>query len=174
MRRVMSVVAMTLAAALATGMFAARAGSQTKTPGGFDQLKALTGTWEAVTSEGTTINTIRLVSNDTAVEETFQSKDGKMHTQMVTMYTPDGARVALTHYCSMGNQPHMETPAVNAGQKAFDFSFTGAGNLADANGPHMHHMLLEIKDADHFSETWTMDGGGKGQKMTFNFVRTKS
>lgn len=173
MRKVTSFVAVVAVAALAIGMFAARAGSQTKAAGGFDQLKALTGTWEASTSEGITLNTIRLVSNNTAVEETFQSKDGNEHTQMVTMYTPDGERVAMTHYCSIGNQPHMETSAVSAGQKAFDFSFTGAGNLADAKGPHMHHMLLEIKDADHFSETWTMSANGNEQKMTFNFARTK-
>jgi hypothetical protein len=173
MRRVISVVAVVAVAALAIGMFAARAESQTKAASGFDQLKALTGTWESSTSEGVTINTIRLVSNNTAVEETFQSRDGNMHTQMVTMYTPDGERVAMTHYCSIGNQPHMETPAVSANQKDFDFSFINIGNLADAKGPHMHHMLLEIKDADHFSETWTMNANGKEQKETFNFVRTK-
>ena len=173
MRKVTGVGAVVAVAALAIGMFAARAESQTKAAGGFDQLKALTGTWEASTSEGVTINTIRLVSNNTAVEETFQSKDGNMHTQMVTMYTPDGERVAMTHYCSIGNQPHMETPAVSANQKQFDFSFTSAGNLADANGMHMNHMVLEIKDADHFSETWTMSANGKEQKETFNFVRAK-
>jgi hypothetical protein len=170
MRKAMSVVAV---GALAIGMFAARAGSQSKPASGFEQLKALAGTWEATTSEGTTVNTIRLVSNGTAIEETAQSKDGSTHNQMVTMYSPDGSRIAMTHYCSIGNQPHMETPAVSADQKEFDFSFTGAGNLADSNGPHMHHMLLQIKDADHFSETWTMQTNGNDQKMTFNFARTK-
>jgi hypothetical protein len=169
MRKVMSVVAVGL---LAAGMLAVRAGSQTKAASGFDQLRSLVGTWQANTDEGVTINTIRLVSNDTAIEETFQSKDGN-HNQMITMYTPDGARVAMTHYCSIGNQPHMQTEPVSADQKEFDFAFTGAGNLADEKGPHMHHMTLKIQDADHFTETWTMAGGGQERKATLNFVRTK-
>jgi hypothetical protein len=160
--------------AVAIGLLAGQASSQTKAASGFDQLKALAGTWEAKTSEGTTINTIRLVSNDSAIQETFQSKDGKMHNQMITMYSPDGDRVALTHYCSLGNQPHMETGAVSDGQREFDFSFTGAGNLPDAKGPHMHHLTLRIEDADHFSETWTMSAGGNEQTVTFHFVRGKA
>lgn len=168
MRKMMSVVAVGL---LAAGMLAVRAGSQTKAAGGFEQLKTLVGTWEATTSEGVTVNTLRLVSNDTAIQETAQSKDG-YHNQMITMYTPDGARVALTHYCSIGNQPRMETAAVSADQKEFDFAFTGVGN-ADEKSPHMHHMTLKIQDADHFTETWTMAGNGREQKMTFNFTRTK-
>lgn len=170
MRKTMGVVA---AGLLMAAIFAGRAGSQTKTPGGFDQLKTLVGTWEAKTEEGITINTIRLVSNDTAIEETFQSKDG-MHSQMITMYTPDGARVAMTHYCAIGNQPHMQTEAASADQKVFDFTFTGAGNLPDSKAPHMHHMTLKIQDADHFSETWTMDGNGPEHIAVFNFVRTKA
>jgi hypothetical protein len=171
MRKMMSVVAVGLVAA---GMLAARAESQTKAVGGFDQLKSLVGTWESKNSEGVTVNTIRMVSNNTAIEETFQSKDGNMHTQMVTMYTPDGGRVAMTHYCSIGNQPHMETEALSADQKEFDFTFTGVGNLTDAKGPHMHHMTLKIQDADHFSETWTMSANGQEQKEVFNFVRMKA
>lgn len=171
MRKMMSVVA---AGFLMAAIFAGRAGSQTKAGGGFDQLKTLAGTWEAKTDEGITINTIRVVSNGTAVQETFQSKDGNEHTQMITMYTPDGARVAMTHYCSIGNQPHMETEAVGADQRVFEFTFTGAGNLGDPNAPHMHHMTLKIVDADHFTETWTMDGNGPEHIAVFNFARTKA
>lgn len=165
-------ITLALAGLLVTGIFAARAVSQTKANGGFDQLKMLVGTWEATTSEGVTVNTFRLVSNDTAIEEIAQSKDNT-HNQMITMYTPDGARVAITHYCSIGNQPRMETAAVSGDQKEFDFTFTSAGNLASDKAPHMHHMTLRIQDKDHFSETWTMAGDGSEQAMTFNFTRTK-
>lgn len=171
MRKVMSLVAVGF---LMAAIFAGRAGSQTKASSGFDQLKSLVGTWEAKNEEGITINTIRMVSNGTAIQETFQSKDGNEHTQMITMYTPDGARVAMTHYCSIGNQPHMETEAVSGDQKVFDFAFTGAGNLVDPKAPHMHHMILRIVDRDHFSETWTMDGNGPEHVAVFSFVRTKA
>jgi hypothetical protein len=92
---------------------------------------------------------------------------------MVTLYTADGNRVALTHYCSMGNQPRMESPAVNATPDEFVFAFTGATNLASPEDMHMHRMVLQIDDADHFSETWTMRGKGHDTKTTFNFTRKK-
>jgi hypothetical protein len=130
------------------------------------------GTWEATSSEGKNVTTIRLVSDGTAIQETDQSEGGKHHNQMITMYTPDRDRVAMTHYCSAGNQPRMETAAVSANQKEFDFEFTGIGN-ADAKDPHMHHMTLKIQDADHISETWTFLANGQEQKYTFNLVRTK-
>jgi hypothetical protein len=116
------------------------------------------------------VNTIRLVSNGTALEETFQSSEDN---QMVTLYTPDGNRVALTHYCSMGNQPRMETPALIANQSVFDFSFTGATNLANTADAHMHHMVLQIADRDHFTEAWAFTEKGKQRTETLHFTRKK-
>jgi hypothetical protein len=92
---------------------------------------------------------------------------------MITLYTPDGNKVALTHYCSMGNQPRMETSAVEAGAKQFDFAYMGATNLASESDAHMHHAVLQITDNDHFSETWTMLANGKEISETFRFVRKK-
>src|SRR5271154_994392 len=97
---------------------------QTKPAGGLDRLKTLVGDWQATGEDGKPFSsTFRLVSNDPALEETFQNdKDN----QMVTLYTADGNRVALTHYCSIGNQPHMETPAVAPDANEFAFAFVSA------------------------------------------------
>ncbi|HKN62273.1 MAG TPA: hypothetical protein VJW93_13920 [Candidatus Acidoferrales bacterium] len=159
------------AAILAMGVLAMRAGSQAKAAGGFDQLRTLIGAWEATSGDGEKFTTtIRAVSNGTALEETFNnSKDS----EMVTLYTPDGNKVALTHYCSMGNQPRMETSAVGSNAKQFDFAYIGATNLASESDVHMHHVLLQIADGDHFSETWTMLANGKEMNETFHFVRKK-
>ena len=160
-------------AALALGIFAVQAGSQAKPAGGFDRLKALVGEWNATPEGGKTFtSTIRFVSNGTALEETFD--DSEKHIQMVTLYTADGDRVALTHFCSMGNQPRMETPGVTHASNEFAFAFTGATNLASADDMHMHQMTLKIDDSDHFSETWTMHASGKEQTETFHFIRKKA
>jgi hypothetical protein len=152
-------------------LMAANAHSQGKSAGGFDRLKTLVGDWEATEDNGKPVtSSFRLVSNDTALEETFQSE--KDH-QMVTLYIPQGSRVALTHYCSMGNQPRMETPAVSAASDEFVFAFTGATNLASPEDTHLHRMVLQLEDADHFIETWTLRGKGHDTKKTFNFVRKK-
>ena len=165
------VLCMAAAGVFGVGLFAVRAQSQGNSAGAIDQLKALAGTWEATTPSGEKFETsIRVVSNGTAVEEAFNDEK---HNQMVTMYTADGARVALTHYCSMGNQPRMETATLEPAARQFDFSFVSATNLANDSDPHMHHMVMQLVDGDHFSETWTMSVNGKQMNETFAFVRKK-
>jgi hypothetical protein len=157
--------------AIAIGGFAARAGAQAKPTSGFDRLKTLVGTWEAAAPQGGTLtNTIRLVSNGTALEETFQSAEAD---QMVTLYTADGNRLAMTHYCAAGNQPRMETLAVTGDQKEFDFSFTGITNLTNPNSGHMRHLLIQIADQDHFTEQWTWRENGKDRITTIRFRRSR-
>jgi len=169
MKKIMGVFAV---AALALGIFAMQARSQATAARGFDRLKTLVGVWGATPGDGKTFtSTIRLVSNGTALEEAF---DAEEHVQMVTLYTADGDRVALTHFCSMGNQPRMETPAVTHDSNEFAFAFTGATNLASLDDMHMHQMTLKIEDSDHFSETWTMHANGKEQTETFHFTRKKA
>jgi hypothetical protein len=160
-----------LAAAISLSLATTHAQTQAKVTGGFDRLKTLVGEWQATDEAGKPFtSSFRLVSGDTALEETLQSDKND---QMMTLYTPDGNRVALTHYCSMGNQPRMETPAVSGTSDEFVFAFTGATNLAGPEDMHMHRMALQIDDAEHFSETWTMRGRGHDTKETFNFTRKK-
>jgi hypothetical protein len=145
--------------------------SQSKVAGGFDRLKTLVGEWQATGEDGKPVtSSFRLVSNDTALEETFQSD--KDH-EMVTLCTADEGRVAMTHYCSMGNQPRLETPVVSATSDEFVFAFTGVTNLASPDEQHMHRMVVQIDDADHFTETWTLRAKGHDTKKVFNFVRKK-
>lgn len=165
-------ISMFAIAAVTLGIFATNAGSKEKSAGGFDRLKTLVGEWDVTAPDAKPfVSSFRLVSNDTALEETFQNEKDR---QMVTLYTADGERVALTHYCSIGNQPHMETPAVSSSANEFAFGFVSATNLASADDMHMHQMTLKIEDADHFTETWTMHMNGKEQTMTFQFTRKKA
>ena len=156
---------------ISIGWFAGRAGSQVQPASGFDRLKALVGTWEAAGPQGRTLtNTIRLVSNGTALEETFQSTEDD---QMVTLYTADGNRLAMTHYCVAGNQPRMETIAVTGDQTEFDFSLTGVTNLTSPNSGHMRHLVIQIADQDHFTEQWTWRENGKDRIHAIHFTRRK-
>ena len=158
--------------AIAIGCFNGLAGAQAQPASGFDRLKTLVGAWEASEPQGRLLtNTIRLVSNGTALEETSQSAEDN---QMVTLYTADGNRLAMTHYCAAGNQPRMETPAVTGDQKEFDFSLTGITNLTGPNSGHMRHLLIQIADQDHFTEKWTWRENGKDQIHTIHFRRSKS
>jgi len=157
---------------MSIGWFAGLARSQAPPASGFDRLKTLVGTWEAPGPQGKPLtNTIHLVSNGTALEETFQSAEAD---QMVTLYTPNGKGLAMTHYCAAGNQPRMETVAVTGDQKEFEFSMTGITNLSNPNAGHMRHLLIQITDQDHFTEKWTWRENGKDQVHAIHFKRTKS
>jgi hypothetical protein len=164
-------IVISAAAIVALGAIASRVGSQPAPSNAFDRLKTLVGEWHGTDPTGKQVeDTIRLVSNNTALEETFQSdKDN----QMVTMYTPEGNRLTLTHYCSKGNQPRLQTPAVTASSNEFAFAFTGAASLASNDDMHMHGMTLKIEDNDHFSEIWTLMANGKEQTETFHLTRKK-
>jgi hypothetical protein len=90
---------------------------------------------------------------------------------MVTMYVRDGKGIALTHYCSLGNQPRMTAP--DAGAAKLDFEFTGASGLASPTAPHMHQVAVGVADADHYTEEWTLQQGGGVQKTLFAFTRVR-
>jgi hypothetical protein len=158
--------------ALMMFLFSAPAvGSQAAPASPFEKLKTLVGTWEATAPNGEVFtSTIRLVSNGTAIEETFQSSEAN---QMVTLYTPDGEKLAMTHYCSSGNQPRMETAAVKGDTKLFEFRLTGITNLSSPEAGHMMGHTVEIADSDHFTENWTWRENDKERTETFRFTRKK-
>lgn len=169
MRKAITILAV---GTIVVGIFLLGAVSQASPSSGFDRLKALVGEWQAKSPTGELFtNKIELVSNGTSLLENYQSSEDN---QMVTLYSPDGNRVVMTHYCSAGNQPRMETPPTTGDQKEFEFSFQGITNLASAESGHMHHLVIKIDDNDHFSEQWTWRENGKDRTETFLFTRKKS
>jgi hypothetical protein len=148
----------------------ARAG-QIENSTSLDGLKPLVGDWTATDAGGKLFTTsFRLISNNTALEETVNSSHD---TQMVSIYNADGARVAMTHFCSMGNQPRLETPSERPNPNEFVFSFSGVTNLASPNDQHLHRMVITIQGPDHFTEAWTIRVNGKDSIQKFHYTRKK-
>ena len=142
------------------------------TPAAFDQLKALTGTWQAKGPDGklTMKASYEVYGNGTAVVETLS---GMGEASMVTVYYSDGSQVMLTHYCTMGNQPRMRTSGAGSG-KQLSFGFVDATNMKSPDEAHMHALKITFADRDHFSQEWTMKmKDGKDMADTFTFERTK-
>lgn len=136
----------------------------------WDELKSLVGAWSG-TAEGRPVSvTYALVSNATALMETL---DGGHDANMVTMYTPDGAEIRATHYCSAGNQPRMRTQTAAAG-KSLDFQFVDAANVKGSTGEVMQRLVVTFVDADHFNQQWTSRApDGKEQTSVFRYTRKK-
>ena len=124
----------------------------------FAKLKALAGQWESASEKAKVTSSWELLSNGTALLERLTvAGEG----EMATVYYLDGDRLVLTHYCTAGNQPHMQAEAFNPGSNQIKFDFAGAGNLASSNDGHMHSAQITILGPDAFNADWTFYKNGK-------------
>ncbi len=159
------VLGLALAASLCAGFGAA---AEKGNPA-WEKLKTLAGDWEAETSTGKSQVSYKVISGGTALMETIREKD----TDMVTVFHPDGDRLLMTHYCSLGNQPRMRADGLSDGGKKVAFSYVGASNLSSPEAMHMSRMVVSFGDADHYTETWTLADKGKEHTETFKLTRRK-
>ena len=163
-----------LAAALAaSAVLAMEAHSAVATNPGFEKMKSLVGEWVGTVEEGgkkmPVAVSYRLVSKGTALEETLKTPE---ETDMITIYVADGKNLAMTHYCSEGNQPRMRA-AVPAGSERLEFHYVDATNLSGADASHMHGLVVAFRDADHMTQAWTHRVNGQDQTGVFEFTRKK-
>ena len=159
------------AAAFAAVLFPANPapGSPAAGNAAWESMKSLQGEWDGL-YEGKvrTKASYRLVSNGSALMESLESPD---HSDMVTMYHPDGSRLLMTHYCSEANQSRMRAPGSDP--KRIAFSFVDVSNLASPDAMRMTGLVLTLKDKDHFTAEWTATGMGKSNSSIFEFTRKK-
>ena len=135
----------------------------------FDQMKKLEGTWEGADKEHPCTVTYKVSSGGSALLETMSMGKG----DMLTVYHPDGEGMSMTHYCMLGNQPHMKAEK-DAKTGTLRFVCDGGSNMKCATDPHMHSLVITFVDADHLKQDWTLYGGGKEQGVhSFNLVRKK-
>jgi hypothetical protein len=165
-----------LAALLAVCSLTLRAGTppdNARTVPAFERLKSLVGTWQGKDEEGKPVTiTYKMVSAGTSLMETLDMAENKE--AMITMYHPNGDKVMMTHYCSMGNQPRMRATGLSKDGQKMSFKLIDVTNLADKKENYMHALTFTFKDADHFSQEWTMLMEGKTEHPSvFEFERVK-
>jgi hypothetical protein len=91
---------------------------------------------------------------------------------MVTMYHPDGERLMVTHYCSIGNQPRLvEMP--RPGDNDLVFSFFDVTNQPNTpNHGSMRGLKFHFQDKNHFTQEWTfLWSDGRQEVETLNLHR---
>jgi hypothetical protein len=174
-RFLLSAALLAVAAAVVVGVAFARA-DEAKKPAttrppipAWESMKTLQGDWEG-TYDGKmpTKVSYRLVSNGTTLMETLTAPG---HVEMVTMYHPDGARLAMTHYCSDQVQPRMRASGTDG--KRIAFEYVDATNLPSEDAPRMTALVVTLKDPDHITQDWTHSGGGQSMTARFEFTRKK-
>lgn len=116
----------------------------------FDKLKTLVGTWtgKAEMPEGLVDMTIqfRLLAGGTVLEE--RCFIGTPN-EMVTMYYEREGKIALTHYCVIGNRPGMVLDSADA--KTMRFVFDSNCGINVAKETHMNGFTLTFEDSDTIS-----------------------
>lgn len=166
-----SLLVIALSVAAASCASAASRGAANDGPR-FEKLKALAGDWVAKGAseapEGTKV-TYRVTSGGSAVVETEFA--GTPH-EMVTVYTLDGGRLTMTHYCALANQPHMvaqpeERPDV------LTFVCDRLGNGRIDTDMHMHRGEITFVDSNHVTSAWTLwKDGAQGDTVHIALERS--
>jgi hypothetical protein len=141
----------------------------------FQQIKQLVGTWTGMMTHPGRNEPAEVVSTQfkitaagSVIEETLMP--GTPH-EMVDMYIDENGRLAMTHYCALGNQPHMVLRQASPYLISLEMGPT-QGILP--NDPHMHALTLEFPDANHLTERWTSYQNGKpSDTSVFTFSRVK-
>ena len=162
---VSSLFILTVMASLAAGIFA---NERTTGALAFDQLKALVGEWEGTNEGSQTKITYTLVSGGTALMERMQPAN---EAEMITMYSADGDKIVVTHYCSEGNQPSMKTESLKEKANKYSFSLVSVSGLKSPDAGHMIGLVLTLVDKDHLKQDWTYTDKGKTSTDSFEFRR---
>jgi len=139
----------------------------------FERFKQLAGDWVGKAGSGKDAHdakvNYKVVSGGTAVVETIDTDHG----EMVTVIYKDGDDLVLTHYCTIGNQPHMKAER-GGDDNTIAFKFVSCSNMKSDKDFHMHNVTFTIVDKDTLKGEWThyMDGK-EGGKVAFDMKRKK-
>ena len=137
-----------------------------------DRFKALAGDWYALGEDGKPgdriSNSFRVTAGGSAVIETIFPGQPE---EMITLYFMEGKKLVLTHYCMMGNQPHMDAE-IDATKDIVRFKCSGGTNFACATDAHMHEGVYEFTGKDSFKTKWSaVEGGKTNHEVALTLVR---
>lgn len=124
-----------------------------KTSHEFERMKSLVGTWTGKTEmpgQGIVDLTVqyRLLAGGSVLEERcFQGTPG----EMITMYYDQGDKLAMTHYCALGNRPAMTLASSDA--KSLKFDFDSTCGIDPTKESHMHALTIQFDNADAITMT---------------------
>jgi hypothetical protein len=142
---------------------------------GLERFKQLAGEWVGKEGEegkkgAEFVVKYKVSSGGSAVVETIMPDSER---EMITVIHKDGDKLALTHYCSLGNQPRMEADAKGDGNKV-EFKFVSASNMKSEKAMHMHDVTFTFVDKDTLKTEWVLyDEGKKTTTAVFDLKRKK-
>jgi hypothetical protein len=121
-------------------------------------MKSLIGTWKGRTDMGQgpmdLVVEYRLLAGGSVLEERIFAGTPN---EMLTMYYEKNGKLALTHYCMLGNRPGMLLKSANASTLQFDFDKSCGVNPKES---HMHGLKIQFDDSETITTSCkaVMDG----------------
>lgn len=128
----------------------------------FERMKSLVGKWSGKVDMGQgpvdMIAEYRIIAGGSVVEERVFPGSPM---EMVSMYYDKGGKLAMTHYCMLGNRPQMNLKASDATSITLDFD--EACGIDAKKECHMHGTKIVFVDADTI--TTSCKGLNDGKEM---------
>jgi hypothetical protein len=147
MKTKLTTILAALLLAVSLGANAAEVPSSKTASPEFERMKTLVGSWAGKTDmgQGPVDLTLqyRLISGGNVLEERCFTGTPN---EMITMYYDQNGKLAMTHYCMMGNRPAMKLKS--ADDKTIKFDFDATCGIDPAKESHMHAMTITFEDAD--------------------------
>jgi len=146
-----------------------------KMPEEFKMIQDLKGTWKSPAGkkkeEQVTVTYEISPNGNTVVEKLFA---GTKH-EMVSVYHSNEGKLALSHYCSLGNKPELNYKGLGSDKKSMAFEMEGVQGISDIKQPHIHGLTLKFIGKDEIEHEWTsFKDGKKEEKPTiFRLKRVK-
>ena len=126
------------------------------------RIKGLAGTWTGEVDHGKGPEPVTLVyrvtAGGSAVVETFNPGTPM---EMVTVYHDRDGKLQLTHYCMLGNQPHMKL--TDSSDKSVSLAVAKESGIKK-NEMHMCALTIEFESADKIKQIWTISTDGQATK----------
>jgi hypothetical protein len=159
--------AIAFALSSATTLFCLTAGDQFPAPpkasAELEKMKSLVGSWQgkADVGQGPIDMTVkyRLLAGGTVLEERC-FPDTPM--EMVTMFYDKAGKLAMTHYCVLGNRPAMTLKSSD--DKSLTFDFDPSCGINTKTEMHMHAMSLSFDNPDTITTTCKSLANGQEQE----------
>jgi hypothetical protein len=128
----------------------------------FELLKSLAGQWtdkDMKPADGTGASIQFMVASGGTVVEEVQFP-GSPH-EMRSLYYMDGSELVMTHYCGIGNQPHMRLDGAKSSPSQLVFDFVSGTNMDPAKDTHVHSGWIKPEGGDHLEAEWTVFSAAK-------------
>lgn len=141
----------------------------------FERLKPLEGRWRIAEPVRRVDVQFEVMANGSVVAERWRMPGER---SSLTVYSMDGDRLIVTHYCPQRNVPRLVCVAQDK-DEIYRFEFLDGTNLQNENASHMHAAWLKFDSKDSFvrNETYIKNGtefiASEHKDAPMTYVRVK-